>query len=669
MTAISTLPPRSSFLLLTSLLSILLLPFSPVSSQSLLQLGWETDSTATSQLELSSEAILDLHCNPVQQFLSLPAAGATLHSFVTTYDPSSTTVTGTCRMALYGVLPSSSYQLLAATSAALGSDIQMAPSSVAGPVDAQSGGSLYYPSGGPVVLLPSLSYSLCFTTNGGLLYVNGTTVNGTNGVNGTVAQYRWADSQVNHALVPYDLSQPLPNPLTFTSAQVSSGTWQMWMVAAIGNFTFTSSSSSSATPTSARAVSSSLTSPRSASSSVTSAPTVTSAPAAAVGGGGGGTVWELGFKTDPTATSPMSAGGETIFDLHCNPVQQFSSLPATGASLLNFVTAYDPTLTTVSGICRMALYLVSNSSSTYTLLAATSAALGSDIPLGPGSTPGPVTVSNPGSIYYPNGPVTLLPTLSYSICFINNGANLYVNGTTVNGTNGINGTIAQYHWSDSLVNNDLLPYDVANPLPSPLVFTQTSSMTWQIWITATNTSTTSSGSVRAASAAPSTATPLASSAAAVVAASSSAAVSAAVAVTSPAAGSSVAAVSSVMQGPTSASSAPGLTSAAPTSTPAAATSTPNPPASSTGPVFITPVPSATSTPAVATSTPAAATSALSTVSTAAAGAPATSSVVASSTAPGASPVAYGGGAQTASSVSIAAVIGLVLVSGLTLLLQ
>ena len=719
----ATFSSPSSFplLLLTTLLSLLLLlPFAPVSSQGVVQLGWEMDPTASGVMELASEAALDLHCNPVQQFSSLPAAGGLLLAFATAYDPSSTTVTGICRLALYQVLANNSYQLLAATSSAGNSDISLPPSRIAGPVALQNGGSLYYPYGGPVTLLPSLSYSLCFTTYGALQYVNGTTVNGTNGLNGTVAQYRWADSLTNHALVPYDIASPLPNPLTFTASQTSSGTWQMWMNVAIGNYT--TPSSSSALGTSARVASSSVSSSPRLSSSATSAATVTSAAAAGGGGTVGGMVWELGFKTDATATSPISAGREMIFDLHCNPPQQFTTLPASGAQLLNFVTNYDPTLTTVSGICRMALYQVISSSS-YTLLAGTSAALGSDLPLGPGTTPGPVTVSNPGSLYFPNGPVTLLPTLTYSLCFINNGANLYVNGTTVNGTNGVNGTIAQYHWSDSLQSNNLMPYDIASPLPNPLTFTVQSPTTWQIWLTAANASTSVSISAGASSAGSSSAalllsssvgkssSPAVSSSPAMSsspAVSSSAAVSSSVAVSSPAAplvsssvapGSALSAAASTSQPQSISSPALALTSAtalsttpstgtspvlvprstALSSTSAAATSAPATstptPASSTAPASTAAVLTISSSAAATSTPPATATSAPTSFTSPAAvsaGSVATSAPAAgvgSSSAPTAPPpTTFVSGAVTTSSVSAAVVICLTVASGLSLFL-
>jgi hypothetical protein len=124
----------------------------------------------------------------------------------------------------------------------------------------------------------------------------------------------------------------------------------------------------------------------------------------------------------------------------------------------------------------MAVYQISNG--VWTLLAGTNS--GSDLPMAPGSTAGPVLVSNPGSIYYPNGAtsVTLYPTNSYLICLSNNGGNL-------TDCNGNVGTIAQYRWTESasLWNSVLQPYYITDPLPNPFVNSTTSGTTWQAWIT------------------------------------------------------------------------------------------------------------------------------------------------------------------------------------------
>ena len=472
-----------------AVLSLLLFPAFLTSAQSLIQLGYQLDPTAAGSLHLGTQAVLDLHCNPVQQFSSLPSNGGQLLSFATNYDPQATTVPGVCRMALYTVLANGSYELLAGTDASLGSDLPLIPGTGNGPVQVQNPGSLYYPYGGPVTLYPEQQYAVCFSNNGGLQYVNGTVVNGTGGVNGTIAMYHWPDSSAQHVQIPYDLNlSPLPNPIVDT-ATIVGVTWQIWMNVAVDGFVVTSSSSSSSAPAPSSSVSSS---PR-ASSSVTSAVSVKGATSAAAVAGSG-TVMEVGYKMCPTATGPLSEGGEAIFDLHCNPVQQFSDLPATGAELQNFVTNYDPRATTVRGVCRMALYQVS-AAGNYSLVAATSTAGGSDIPLGPGKQNGPVQVSNPGRLYYPNGAAsaTLYPDQQYSICFINNGANSFVNGTVVNGT-GTNGTIAQYHWQDSAANKVLIPYDINSPLPDPLTFSGTSLTTWQMWITVVVDATTSSTS-------------------------------------------------------------------------------------------------------------------------------------------------------------------------------
>lgn len=145
----------------------------------------------------------------------------------------------------------------------------------------------------------------------------------------------------------------------------------------------------------------------------------------------------LGYQTDATATSTISSAGEATNDLHCNPIQQYNTLPAYGALLQRFATYYNPSGTTVSGVCRMALYQVT-SAGVWILVAGTIAA--SDLPMVPGASSSPTLVVSSGPLYYPNQATsaTILPNTQYSICFSNNGGNLTADGM-----------ISQYLWTES----------------------------------------------------------------------------------------------------------------------------------------------------------------------------------------------------------------------------
>ena len=96
-----------------------------------------------------------------------------------------------------------------------------------------------------------------------------------------------------------------------------------------------------------------------------------------------------GYLYDTTATAPRSEAGQASNDLHCDPAQTFY-VPAGGALLTSFSTAYDPpTVSPATGaVARMALYGIVNGS--YQLVAGTNAQ--SDIPLTAGTVGGPVQV-------------------------------------------------------------------------------------------------------------------------------------------------------------------------------------------------------------------------------------------------------------------------------------
>ena len=185
----------------------------------------------------------------------------------------------------------------------------------------------------------------------------------------------------------------------------------------------------------------------------------------------------LGFRYDFSASSVETGGPEVSFDLHCNPVEQFTTIPSSGGTLTAFQTYVDFSQTTVSGFVRFALYAVSTAG-TYTLVAGTDSS--SDIAVAPSNVAGPTLVSTTAPLYYPSGSsYTVLPNTNYSLCFINNGGAQYVPGTTTNGS------IFMYHWTEggSSPNVVVIPYYLEQALPNPLVATGTSGSTWQVWMT------------------------------------------------------------------------------------------------------------------------------------------------------------------------------------------
>jgi hypothetical protein len=161
----------------------------------------------------------DLHCNPLQQFTSLPASGGLLLSFSTTYQSQTTNNNVTIRMALYTVSTAGVYTLVAGTQT--GSDmVARYNASVAGVQQTIStSGPLYYPSGSYLQVLPTLNYSLCFSSSA---------------LNQSVTsflQYYWQSQPGSLLLQPYYLTQPLPNPLSAGTGAITTSTnsWQMWM--------------------------------------------------------------------------------------------------------------------------------------------------------------------------------------------------------------------------------------------------------------------------------------------------------------------------------------------------------------------------------------------------------------------------------------------------------
>ena len=187
----------------------------------MLDLGWQTDPTAAQGAipYASGGNPNDLHCNPVQQFTSLPASGGLLLSFSTTYQGQTTNNNVTIRMALYSVSTAGVYTLVAGTQP--GSDMVAVYSAAAQNVQntISTSAPLYYPSGSSLQVLPTLNYSLCFSSSA---------------LNQSVTsflQYYWQNQAGSLLLQPYYLTSPLPNPLSAGTGAIttSSNSWQMWM--------------------------------------------------------------------------------------------------------------------------------------------------------------------------------------------------------------------------------------------------------------------------------------------------------------------------------------------------------------------------------------------------------------------------------------------------------
>ena len=186
-----------------------------------LSLGWFSNPQATTQLLENNQAANDLHCNPLQQYNSLPASGAAFQSFATFYDANSVSgsLPAVVRMALYSV-SGSTWNLVVGTQA--GSDLPLVPGTAGGGTLATSAGlgALYYPNSGTSALIyPNTYYSICFT-------------NTAEANNGTAEMFLWpaGTTLTNYAFQPYTLSMPLPNPYPVAAATASSvtDTWQVW---------------------------------------------------------------------------------------------------------------------------------------------------------------------------------------------------------------------------------------------------------------------------------------------------------------------------------------------------------------------------------------------------------------------------------------------------------
>lgn len=164
---------------------------------------------------------------------------------------------------------------------------------------------------------------------------------------------------------------------------------------------------------------------------------------------------------------------EAANDLHCNPVQTFPYLPSTGATLTSFATYYWPNddSTSTPAIVRMAVYQVLTNGS-YVLLGGTTSV--SDLVLPVSSTVGPVLVTSPsGPFQYGSTSqtsITILPSLRYSLCLMDNAQNQSVNDWVYQGA-----------WIEPSTTN--LPqafenYYLSQPLPTLYVGNAVSSTSW-----------------------------------------------------------------------------------------------------------------------------------------------------------------------------------------------
>ena len=208
-------------LLVVGLLFLLCL-VGPVHGQTYnLSLGWFANAQATTQLLENNQAANDLHCNPIQQYNTLPSSGATFQSFATYYDANSVSAAGiVVRMALYQI-SGSTWTLVVGTQTA--SDLPLVAGKVGGGTLATSGSALYYSSGTSATIMPNTQYSLCFT-------------NSATAANQTAAMFLWpaGTTLTNYAYSPYTLSQPLPNPYPSTqSAGSATDTWLIWFNVAV----------------------------------------------------------------------------------------------------------------------------------------------------------------------------------------------------------------------------------------------------------------------------------------------------------------------------------------------------------------------------------------------------------------------------------------------------
>ena len=186
----------------------------------------------------------------------------------------------------------------------------------------------------------------------------------------------------------------------------------------------------------------------------------------------------LGWFADSLAQTQLQENNQAANDLHCDPPQVYSSLPAAGAYFESFNTYYDAssvgTVNGVNPVVRMALYQIVNG--VWTLVLGTQS--GSDLQLVPGSASGGTLASSNGPFYYGASnppPVLIYPTVQYALCFTNNAITI---GTTAH----------MFLWPQGggLVNYAFEPYLMSTPLPAvynvSAAVTTGAVDTWQVWM-------------------------------------------------------------------------------------------------------------------------------------------------------------------------------------------
>ena len=427
---------RSPLLLVVVVAVLCLLASVPVSGQYVnitQRFGWYlNDNTALGEYE-NQQFANDLHCNPIQTYPSLPASGSALLGFGAYYLPADSypfqagPFTGqypAARIGVYVIDATGAWTLLAATNNA--SDVSLPYYPFYEPLAASSSGPLYIPSGASTAYLyPNQQYSLCLSLDGSDYY------------GGLSVMFTWPEDPglINYAMLGYNFTDNFPTTYPAASAfNTSSTTWQMWMNVAV--------------PVPAN----------------------------------GTTTTPYGWFLQDSSPA-IYANLQSANDLHCDPIQTFNGLPASGAQLSSFGVTYYPAASTpfTAGpavgaypTARVGVYQVS-STGNFTLLAATFGA--SDIPLSYAAVYSSALATSSGALYYPGGAssATIYPNTNYSLCFSNDGLDYAGGGAQM------------YYWpqDSGAVNYAWLSYDFSQPFPTvypAATAAGVSTTTWQVWM-------------------------------------------------------------------------------------------------------------------------------------------------------------------------------------------
>ena len=397
------------------------------------QVGWYIYHNNPVGATLDNVPGAALFCNPTQTFPGLSTTGSALLSFGTYYYPvNSLPLTSgpyegqyaTARLGVYQVSAAGDWSLLASTNGT--SDLTLTYWPYFDPLVLNSAGPLYIPSGASTAYLyPNVNYSLCLSVNAGDYY-------------GEAFMYNWMETNVvNYGVLDYDFTQPFPSVFPAdTAVGQSTYTWQLWM--------------NVATPVLA--------------SGTTIAPYG----------------WFLELNSATSSDSSQLAN-----ELHCNPIQQFNTLPTTGAQMSSIGITYAPFYSSpfTDGPYigqypseRVGVYQVS-AAGVWALVAATFGS--SDIPLSVGTVTTPTLTNSSGPFMTPSGmssSITIYPNTNYSLCISNNAADY------------LGGQAYMFEWPEvpNLVNYAWSSYDFTDPFPNIFPGTAVvegySTPTWQIWM-------------------------------------------------------------------------------------------------------------------------------------------------------------------------------------------